>query len=626
MHKVQLYKNKFSETIVRLVKTIAIIFLGIVVNLTVFSALRVSATPTINEYPTSAHPREITTGPDGNLWFTNASTDSIYRITTSGVITKFSLSSIPGPLSITAGPDGAMWFTITPPNGATAGAIGRITTSGVITEYPLSGTLAPAYITTGSDGALWFTENIGNGSGQCGGGEIGRITTSGVITQYPYPTACPELAGIAAGPDGALWVAESAANSNSTGAAIAQVTTSGVITRYPIPTSYGPNPSPYSITAGPDGAMWFTEPNNDRIGTITTSGAITLFPYQTQSVQDITTGPDGALWFTDYNGNEIGRVNTSGVVTAEYPIPSGGSGNPIGITTGPDGALWFTEYTADKIGQLIPTITPIQAINAGGSGSGAYSADEDYSGGTTYTTSSSVDTSGVTNPAPQSVYQSARYGSNFNYTFSNLEPNTAYTLRLDFNELYWGTSAAGSSGSNGGVGSRVFDVAANGQSVLTNFDIYATAGGANKAVSELVPVTTDNSGNVVVNFASVVDNAMVSGLSIYSGTTPAITPPTPITNEQISAGGSGTGSFVADEDYVNGAPYSTSSSVDTSGPTTNPAPEAVYQSARYGYNFTYNLSNLTPNTNYNVQLDFNELYWGTANAGYAGGIGSRVLT
>jgi hypothetical protein len=105
------------------------------------------------------------------------------------------------------------------------------------------------------------------------------------------------------------------------------------------------------ITAGPDGALWFTDANN--IGRITTSGEIREYPIPTPNSRPshITSGPDGALWFTEYDTNKIGRITTSGEIT-EYPIPTPTSG-VSGITTGPDGALWFTESAANKIGRLI---------------------------------------------------------------------------------------------------------------------------------------------------------------------------------------------------------------------------------------------------------------------------------
>ena len=47
----------------------------------------------------------------------------------------------------------------------------------------------------------------------------------------------------------------------------------------------------------------------------------------------ITAGPDGALWFTEYWGNKIGRITTAGVIT-EFPVPTASS-NVDDITAGP---------------------------------------------------------------------------------------------------------------------------------------------------------------------------------------------------------------------------------------------------------------------------------------------------
>jgi hypothetical protein len=62
-----------------------------------------------------------------------------------------------------------------------------------------------------------------------------------------------------------------------------------------------------SITAGPDGNLWFTTGFDQKIGRITTAGVITLFPLpQVGTPMDITTGSDGALWFTEFAGNRLG--------------------------------------------------------------------------------------------------------------------------------------------------------------------------------------------------------------------------------------------------------------------------------------------------------------------------------
>src|SRR6202022_4705131 len=121
------------------------------------------------------------------------------------------------------------------------------------------------------------------------------------------------------------------------------------------------------------------------------------------------------------------------------------------------------------------------------------------------TSGNTITTSGVSNPAPQAVYQSNRYG-NFTYTIPNLTPGASYTVRLHFAETYW-TAA----------GSRPFNVSINGQQVLSGFDILATAGGANKAVIEQFTTTASTSGAITIQFATVKDNAQVNGIEVLGG-------------------------------------------------------------------------------------------------------------
>ena len=152
-----------------------------------------------------------------------------------------------------------------------------------------------------------------------------------------------------------------------------------MVTNYTDPRST----SPSGITAGPDGALWFTNRATDSIGRITTAGAVSNYTGPSIYAPDgITTGPDGALWFTN-DGNSIGRITTAGVGDQLHrwrastdPMWHHGrarrravvhqlrqqldradhhgwdverlhgpdhSPSPFGITTGPDDALWFTK-------------------------------------------------------------------------------------------------------------------------------------------------------------------------------------------------------------------------------------------------------------------------------------------
>ena len=129
-------------------------------------------------------------------------------------------------------------------------------------------------------------------------------------------------------------------------------------------------------------------------------------------------------------------------------------------------------------------------------------ADADFTGGGTINHANTIDLSGVTNPAPAAVYQTGRI-NNFTYTIPGAAAGSSHTVRLHFAETFWTSS-----------GSRVFNVTINGTQVLTNFDIFATAGAQNKAVIEQFTVNANSSGQYVIQFTNVKDNALVSGIEI----------------------------------------------------------------------------------------------------------------
>src|SRR5579859_3473426 len=151
-------------------------------------------------------------------------------------------------------------------------------------------------------------------------------------------------------------------------------------------------------------------------------------------------------------------------------------------------------------------------LNAGGPAVAPFAADADFSGGATAATSHAIDTTAVSSPAPQAVYQSNRYG-NFSYSLPGLTPNAAYTLRLHFAEEYW-TAA----------GLRLFNVSLNGTPILSNFDIFASAGAEYKAIVEQFNATATSSGTLNLQFSAVKDNAQVNGIEVLGGTSPTPTP------------------------------------------------------------------------------------------------------
>jgi len=146
----------------------------------------------------------------------------------------------------------------------------------------------------------------------------------------------------------------------------------------------------------------------------------------------------------------------------------------------------------------------IYAVNSGGGAAGPFAADASFSGGTAASSSATIDSSAVTNAAPQAVYQTERYG-NCTYTVSGLSAGANYQARLHFAEFYWDNA-----------GQRKFNVAINGVQVLSSFDIIAAAGGKFKAIAKDFTASANASGQVVVQLTSVVDNAKASGIEIRS--------------------------------------------------------------------------------------------------------------
>ena len=104
------------------------------------------------------------------------------------------------------------------------------------------------------------------------------------------------------------------------------------------------------------------------IGRCTTAGTITEYtvPAGIIAPYEITAGSDGALWFTDYN-DAIGRVTTAGGLAVHNVEPPGNQPIPQYIAAGPDGALWFTE-SGGKIGRIIPAILSANTHDFNGDG------------------------------------------------------------------------------------------------------------------------------------------------------------------------------------------------------------------------------------------------------------------
>jgi streptogramin lyase len=289
------------------------------------------------------YPVSLTIGPDDALWFTGSHYTDFFvgRMTQTGSVTNTwqPASGIPG--DITTGPDGNLWFI--------AGTdIGRATPDGdfpepfaVVGGVPLAITRNPAILADN----LWFTARSPS--------RIGRITTEGAVTWFSGLTPDSDPPDIVHGPDGNFWFTERYADK------IGRITTGGVVTEFGGLTA---GSRPYGITRGWDGNLWFTENDGNRIGRITPSGTVTEFTGLTAGSKptSITAGPANTLWFTESVGNRIGRVT---IPACDVPtmIPAAGgvfSGSTLGDSTlggtyGAAGPEKVFQWTPDRAGTAL---------------------------------------------------------------------------------------------------------------------------------------------------------------------------------------------------------------------------------------------------------------------------------
>jgi O-glycosyl hydrolase len=124
-----------------------------------------------------------------------------------------------------------------------------------------------------------------------------------------------------------------------------------------------------------------------------------------------------------------------------------------------------------------------------------YTGDAQFTGGGT-----AVNAHAITGTADDALYQPERNGTNFSYAFS--VPTGRYRVGLKMSENY-----------HTAVGQRVFNVTAEGATELSNFDIFAAAGGQYKALDKSFDVTVTD-GTLNLGFASTVDLAKVDAISV----------------------------------------------------------------------------------------------------------------
>jgi Malectin domain/Legume lectin domain/Chitobiase/beta-hexosaminidase C-terminal domain len=230
------------------------------------------------------------------------------------------------------------------------------------------------------------------------------------------------------------------------------------------------------------------------VGVQLSPSTTTLSASRTQQFTATVTGTTntGVTWSLS---PAVGTLSNTGLYTA-----------PSSITTSQTATVTATSV-ADTTRSASATVhlqSSQPAVVAVHSGGGAYtdtsgqvwSADQNFSGGKTYTTTHAIQ--GTSDPV---LYQSERYGA-FSYNFT--VPNGNYTVLLKFAEIYYTQP-----------GARIFNVSINGTPVLTNFDIVATAGAAFTALDESFPVSVANGAITIQFITGTADLPKISAVEIH---------------------------------------------------------------------------------------------------------------
>ncbi|HEX5498070.1 MAG TPA: malectin, partial [Thermomicrobiales bacterium] len=160
-----------------------------------------------------------------------------------------------------------------------------------------------------------------------------------------------------------------------------------------------------------------------------------------------------------------------------------------------------------------------QKIETGDSGQGgdaSWSHDEYYKGGTFQRVVGDLDIAGTDN---DQIYMTQRLGVDrgspgaFIYDIP-VPKDGRYLVRLYFAELIWGASPDHPDG----AGERVFNVAAEGETRLSDYDIFSEVGPLTAAVKQFTVDVDD--GSLTLRFWGTKDQPVVSAIEVYESPKP----------------------------------------------------------------------------------------------------------
>jgi virginiamycin B lyase len=123
---------------------------------------------------------------------------------------------------------------------------------------------------------------------------------------------------------------------------------------------------PHDPAVGADGALWFTEQMQNKIGRLDPkSGVFQEFPLKLEDSgpHGLVADREGNIWFTGNFKGYIGKLDPRTGAVKEYKIPDPKGEDPHTAVFDHQGMLWFTLQTSNMVGRLDPKSGKIELKN-----------------------------------------------------------------------------------------------------------------------------------------------------------------------------------------------------------------------------------------------------------------------
>jgi virginiamycin B lyase len=183
---------------------------------------------------------------------------------------------------------------------------------------------------------------------------VGADTDVRLVTKDATPTL-GELADIKVGPDGKLWFTSEITNR------VGWITTGGALQTFQIRRTRGGATPPMSIAPTADRKVWVTDEYHGRLHHVDVgAGTLQSFDPPCAHASDVTEGPDGTLWFACFvpgvhSPLGVGRLSPQGTHGAAFrararPCDGPPFGNSIAFDR--SGNVWFACGIGDAVGRL----------------------------------------------------------------------------------------------------------------------------------------------------------------------------------------------------------------------------------------------------------------------------------